>query len=323
LGTIVDEGGVVRGCQGALVPAEPVGADFYIMLDRSLSMSCSTPTSSDRWGAVEAGFAAAFASPAANVGVGLQYFGDATSSSCNSSVYESPDVEIGPLSKNSSALLASLGAHMPLSNTPTAAALAGALNHAIEWKNTHPERVTAVVLVTDGEPNACGAVSNVVDAASSGLASQIATYVLGIISSSGSACAVDPNPANKADLDAIAAAGGTKMTRLFDVAKDGAAAFAQLVAGIASDARPSCRYAVPSSASPVDPNKVNVQYTPAGTSKPITIPCVTQATCTSSAGWFFDNPAAPQEVILCPDTCVAVGAAPLTFDLGCATVHPR
>jgi hypothetical protein len=231
-----------------------------------------------------------------------------------------PDVEIAPLATNANALIGSLDAHVPDANTPTPPALVGAINHAIDWKNAHRGRATAVVLVTDGRTNACGAQMDVVSTAAAGLMSQIPTYVIGVISP-GTTCNLDPNPPDTTALNDVAVAGGTRTVRIFDVTKDDAKTFAGLLAGIETDAKVTCHYDLPAPMSPINADKVNLEYTPAGATKPVFVDAVTgPGSCdAASGGWYYDNPNAPVEAILCAATCSAVADGPLTVELGCAT----
>src|SRR4029077_15750876 len=107
--------------------------------------------------------------------------------------------------------------HKPVSNTPTAAALSGAINHALPWKDSHLNDEVVVVLVTDGQPNACGAVSDVANVARVGwgTGAGVRTFVVGI-TSVGTSCGLDPNPPNVPDLNTVAAAGGTDKAVVID-----------------------------------------------------------------------------------------------------------
>src|SRR5262249_15120521 len=131
----------------------------------------------------------------------------------------------------------------------------------------------AVVLVTDGAPNGCGSLSDVINMATAGYMNGIPTYAVGILSTA-VACNTDPNPLVAKDLDTVAAAGGTRARR-FDVTNDTASTFATIMADIEADARTPCAYALPRpAASALDPNKVNFVYTPSGASKRVFIPSV-------------------------------------------------
>ncbi|MET0594937.1 MAG: hypothetical protein ABW133_19715, partial [Polyangiaceae bacterium] len=53
-----------------------------------------------------------------------------------------------------------------------------------------------------------------------------------------------------------------------------------------------------------DPLKLNVEYSPDGVEEAITIPQVPSAgDCGTDPGWYYDNPAAPTKITLCPMSC--------------------
>jgi hypothetical protein len=73
----------------------------------------------------------------------------------------------------------------------------------------------------------------------------------------------------------------------------------------------------------IDPNKVNVIYT-SNNMNPQTIPNVPDAASCANGGWYYDNPANPTKVILCPTTCATVSGDPLAkieVAFGCDTLH--
>ena len=87
-----------------------------------------------------------------------------------------------------------------------------------------------------------------------------------------------------------------------------------------------CQYQIPmpSSGSNADPTKINVQYTPSGGSAQI-IPEVTDmAHCPASGdAWYYDNPTAPTQILLCGSTCTKVQAdsnGKIEILLGCKTI---
>ena len=71
-------------------------------------------------------------------------------------------------------------------------------------------------------------------------------------------------------------------------------------------------------------NQVNVEYTPGGGGMPQTIGKVdSQAACGAGGGWYYDDPANPQTIILCPASCDVVKVDPegkLSVVLGCDTI---
>jgi hypothetical protein len=308
-------------CVGASTPARPIPLDLYFMVDQSASMGCAAGAGSDRWSALKSAFGAWFsANPPANVGLGIQYFG--ASASCDGQDYLEPDVEIDDLGINAIPVAMSLNGHSPSSSRPTAPALDGAVNHAIARKNTHPGHSVAVVLLTDGGPTACGAVADAVHAAELGRMNAVVTYVMGIAPAS-PGCNLDEAPLNAQDLNDIATAGGTGNAIIIDLTKDTTQQFVIVVNGIAQDARLPCRYELPAPpfGQMLDPNHVNLSFTPSG-SKPELLYAVTGATCgATTGGWYYNDPSAPKQVILCPASCNAVGSSPVEFSIGCTGVR--
>jgi hypothetical protein len=320
---------------------EGIPADIFIMNDQSLSMSCSIPTGGDRWDAMKNAITTFVNSQAATgLGVGIQYFGilqgfGDTRGTCNASVYENPDVEIGALPGNAQAIVQSLNRHGPSTYTPTPAALQGAIAHAKAWATAHPSHLTSVVLATDGEPNLCGTTGDIVgDVANIAAAGfngnpKIPTYVIGIIGGSaangGRGCNLDPAPPNKPDLDRVAQAGGTKSAFIVDAANgDTAAQFLDALNAIRGSAVIPCQYVLPPSepGKEIDPGKVNVTYTPSSGSAQPLLQAPSQAQCPASGGWYYDDPATPTKILLCPATCSVVSADPkgqVDVLLGCKT----
>lgn len=83
--------------------------------------------------------------------------------------------------------------------------------------------------------------------------------------------------------------------------------FDSLAKAVVADARPvDCQWQIPAppTGEKLDPNAVNVRYSAMG-GQPATIYGVDGAgKCTDQfGGWFYDNPAAPQKVQACPQTC--------------------
>lgn len=328
LGNIMMMDPSTETCAGIINKGEQITIDIFIMFDQSLSMTCTIASGNeDRWDAVKGPLETFVQDPgAAGINVGIGYFGNSIFSSCNAADYQTPDVEIGPLPMNAMPLVNSLNAHMPVSNTPTAAALIGAINHAIDWKNQHPGHTVVVVLVTDGEPNACGAVADVANAAQMGFMNTIPTYVIGI-TSSGTTCALDPNPPNQMDLDSVAAAGGTMQALIVDTAMNPAQQFLATMNQIRQKSQVPCQYALPKAmpGTQLDPNKVNVEFVPPGAATGVTIPGVMMSTCGPGGGWYYDNPNAPTKINLCPATCdmaTMMTGSSINISVGCATVHP-
>jgi hypothetical protein len=88
-----------------------------------------------------------------------------------------------------------------------------------------------------------------------------------------------------------------------------------------------CTFAMadPPAGMSLDVGQVNVQYTPDGSTMGTYFPYVDDAGhCPAGGdGWYYDNIAAPTQIILCPTTCTRVEAEGGHVDIafGCATLH--
>jgi len=72
----------------------------------------------------------------------------------------------------------------------------------------------------------------------------------------------------------------------------------------------------------LDPNQVNLVYTPTGGSAE-TVPRVDGVGACAGDGWYYDDPSAPTQIIVCPATCDTFEADPdgrVDLQFGCATV---
>jgi hypothetical protein len=270
------------------------------------------------------------ADPPFNVGIG--YFGDTLFASCDPAVYTKADVEIGPLPMNAGAIVNSLNAHMPNTNTPTPPALQGAVNHALAWKMAHPGDVVAVVLVTDGQPNACYAlggngVTEVVNVAQMGWNNGmgVRTFVIGV-TSPGTTCQDDQNPPNVPDLDMVAAAGGTDKALIVDVTKDASKQLTDQLNKIRTivtqtmtktevkTSKLACDYTLPgkdpnqSTHVAVDKDKVNVSFTSnMGVKEQVyRVDSLDKCSSTNAKAWYYDNNMMPTKILMCPSACAAI-----------------
>jgi hypothetical protein len=73
----------------------------------------------------------------------------------------------------------------------------------------------------------------------------------------------------------------------------------------------------------LDPGKVNVVYTPTGGSATTIGNVGSAAGCSGGQGWYYDNPAAPTQIITCPATCTALendATGKVNVEYGCATL---
>jgi hypothetical protein len=312
------------GCGGITVAGETIPLDMLLLFDRSKSMLCEIPAGGDRWAATKTALTSFLQNQAAaGINVALTYFGaappggDPGTSSCNPYDYQNPDVEFTALPAGATAIVNSLAAHTAQTDTPTVAALTGAINHAASWKADHLGHTVIVVLVTDGQPNACGSgsVTDVVDVAAQGLArAKVPTYMIGILSP-GNTCTLDTNQPNQSDLDKVAMAGGTDKALVVDTTKDTGQQLVETFNKIRQNAQIPCEYSIPKSTTgeKLDYNKVNVGYTDPMGNKHVVYYAEKASNCDPAKGdgWYYDSvppTPAPTKILLCPSTCTAVTA---------------
>lgn len=288
--------------------------NLYLVVDKSSTMA------GGKWTAATKGLSAFVADPGSTgVSVGLKFFPREADSTpvCSQDAYKIPDVPFGELPANADAITQALTAAVPNGfSTPTYPALGGALLKGIEFQKNNPGNTSAVLLVTDGAPQGpaplCGGVNPEDADAIADLARaaheqfSVLTYVVGLPG-------VDQTFANK-----VAAAGGTDNAIIIGTSNV-EAAFADALGEVRGDALP-CSYAIPSQVgSQFDYNQVNVLFTPTGGE---TTKIKRDATC-AGAGWAYDDPTNPKEIVLCPATCDTVksdGTAKVEVLLGCATI---
>ena len=254
---------------------------------------------------------------------------------CDPAAYANPAVDFTLLP--TTAITTSIGAHKPGGNTPTWAALQGAVNHAKAHASANPGHAVIAVFATDGQPTECNGVttsgtSYVIDqatingVAATGLSGtpKILTFVIGIQDTSG----------NLTALNGIAQAGGTNCDPTHGnnaclVGGAGGDVNAQFLAALNSirGAALGCTYKIPTPASGTpDYGKVNVKYTPGGgTAFQDFIYDTSQAACASATkdAWYYDNAAAPTQIVLCGSTCTKIKAdsgGEVDVALGCQTI---
>ncbi len=298
------------------------------MMDQSGSMGDPTGASGtgiSKWESIKQALSTFVGDPAsAGIGVGIQYFpkvikgnfftGD--SYSCTISDYSKAEVGIAALPGVGPAIAQSIANHGPDGNTPTAAALSGAIIYAQNWAKQNPTHTVVVAFATDGEPTLCDpqdipSIANIAKNGANG-SPKVLTFVIGVGSSLGS-------------LNAIAAGGGTGQAFVVDTNGNVVTQFGAALKAIQGKAL-GCQYAipVPTNGQPVDFSKVNVQ-TAVGGGAPQTLPYVAdEAKCDpATGGWHYDDPVAPTKILLCAQTCKTVTAdtaAQVDIMLGCARV---
>jgi hypothetical protein len=337
--------GVNPTCASSTAKADKVPLDLMVMLDQSGSMQGAS------WTGVTGALETFVAQPGLDgVSVGINYFGlpvqqactvltcttaadcgagcgpcvfggcagvlNDVGDSCNAIDYQGADVEIAALPGVATQINQSISKHTPPNTgTPTYPALQGVITHSQNWAKTHAGDAVVAVFATDGEPEECDTTtSDIAAIAAAGLAGtpKVLTFVIGV----GSGLAV---------LDPIAAAGGTTKAFIVDSGANTNQEFLDAMNAIRHAAL-GCTYTIPL---PVDGapdySSVNVIYTPSGGGAAVTIPYVNdKASCPASGNaWYYDNPAAPMQIVLCDATCGTIEAdtmGEVDITLGCATV---
>jgi hypothetical protein len=84
-----------------------------------------------------------------------------------------------------------------------------------------------------------------------------------------------------------------------------------------------CEYVVPqpTNGQAFDPNKVNVLYSPSGGAEQTLLYVPDAGSCVAD-GWYYDDPANPKKILLCPQLCPTVKAdtaAKVQISVGCST----
>ena len=300
-------------CSYSVSKGEQRPLDIYIMLDQSLSM-----LDQGKWTGVTAAIKAFVDQPLTGVSVGLQYFAlDLVS--CTASDYATPEIEIAPLPGVADPIARSLASHFPSTVTPTQAALEGAIDHGVSWARAHPADQTVVVLATDGDPDACDILPDpltpVEATAQKGVQGtpSIPTFVIGV-------------GTETANLNAIAMAGGTSSAFIVDASGDVNKQFLAALNKIRGTAL-GCQFEIPAPANGgvVDFGKVNVRFSSGGGAPVLASQVPDKAHCPQTGdAWYYDNSAAPTQILLCASTCGTVSAGGEVDVLtGCQTVIAR
>jgi hypothetical protein len=330
-----DDGGRSR-CETTRTHEQPQPLGIYMMVDQSTAMLA-------KWGSVASGLQSFLnkSNALGKVSAGIQYYALSPTSLglqaystvvCQSDQYVIPDVPLATLPGNQLALVASITNHGPsalsqlliafsfgvafASESPADGALKGAIQGARAWAaaNAGEQARASVLLVTPGLPAAnpqalCHpTLQATVAVAAEGVSGSpsVSTYVLALDG---------PSP----DLDAIAAAGGTRASYPVTGGSDVLAALESIrVVALPCDVA-------------VDPTqllgaKLNVEID-APFAPRLHLGRVRSASACDpslSAGqWYADSAASSGKLRLCPRTCESARALPgATLDvvLGCPTI---
>lgn len=247
---------------------------------------------------------------------------------CRPATYAAPAAAIAELPGAEAALLMAIQTAMPDPDglTPSGPALQGAIEQAASWSQQHPDHQVVAVLATDGLPTLCEPVdiADVAELAANGRGGMppISTFVIGVVGPDDTGA-----PAN---LNSIAASGGTERAFIVDTQGDVAAQFRDALNQIRAS-RLSCDLLVPEAEAgkTVDYDYVNVVFDDGA--GPTTLDYVTDwSGCNATTGgWYFDkdpdNGAIPEHILVCPATCSQFGqvdTGSVQIKLGCVRREP-
>lgn len=239
---------------------------------------------------------------------------------CEPEAYSAPAVEISAAATRGAELIGSLASQVPNGLTPTAPALAGALEHARVWAEANPGRQVVTVLATDGFPTQCAPLDIEAIAETARAAAQaptpVRTFVIGVFGQA------DLGGDGQARLDAIARAGGTERAILVNTAGDVSRDFLDALSLI-RDTTVSCEFRLETAG--LDFDRVNLAVTDAAGAQTQLYNVGDAAACGDSGqGWYYvrDAEGNPTQINVCPGTCGQFMAGGVRADLqiGCATL---
>jgi hypothetical protein len=242
---------------------------------------------------------------------------------CDAASYTTPDVEMQELPSDAfGQKLAAIRDDDWRGGTPTLAVIEGSLDYIESYRADHPGRY-ALVLVTDGYPQGCDddSIDSVTQAVSAAVA-DVPTYVIGVknpplVDEDGNEA-----PDTVSNLADVAEAGGTESPFIIatgeadKTARDFQAAI-EKIRGVSVAC--NLKLPLPPDRRTFEKDSVAVNYSAGGSETVLHY----DAGCADPTSWHYDDVGQPSEVVLCPDTCAAVQAAPgaqLSVDFTCEPV---
>ena len=310
-------------CATSTIQANLTPVDLFVLFDRSSSMAYKS-----KWAAATAALTSFFqSSSSAGLRMALRFFPEdgCDNVTCDAAACGEPLVPLGMLLASSApadtqeqALVSASNSKMPAPNeimggggTPLAPALTGAEAWATTLHGQLPGDRVAVILVSDGEVNGCDeSADSMGKTVATAHASGVDTFAVGL------------KGYFEAQMNALAAAGGTGQAIFIgntNVELDLLTALQTIQQKQVSCALPMPQ---PTAGNVVDPKLVNVDYTPGGSVTALLGQVPDAAGCAAAGGWYYNDPAAPTQITLCPTTCATVQADPtakIDIILGCQT----
>lgn len=321
-----------QGCASERADTNPLPVELMLLLDQSGSMTLDSP---NRWDPVTSAMKGFINDPnLRDLRIGLQYFPQGASRTedpaiCRSTAYLAPDVAMTEMPAARTLISDSIDAHYFTAaegrdpahwGTPTRPALEGTYEYLRGWATENPGSTPLLILATDGRPSKlCYDESDDLDgieeitSAIAGAAAQspaIRTYVIGI---------------GEIDrLEEWAQAGGTGEGAFVVDAGDPERTRTEFSAAMNAirAAEAPCRYEIPPPMGGfIDFNKVNVEFNFPSTDPQLLGQVANEAGCTAGLDWYYDDPAAPKQLNLCPQACqnLNAGGGSLEIVFGCTT----
>lgn len=313
---------VEDACAATRIEADPIPVDMYIVLDKSGSMGtdCNVGSStSSKWCHAVNALDGFFNDPASvGSGVALGYFG---ATGCSTT---SVSVGLDNLPNHVTQLRNSLNSTNPNDgSTNTRGALLGIVNNTTALRRAGRQMIG--ILVTDGAPNGCSNSSNSqlnTIVADHFAATGIPTFMIGMSGASfANLEAWTPNTGATPHTNYCGSGAGNPC-RSYDVGNGDPLAFIDALKQIQKSAI-GCTFNMPTPSSGIlDPNAVDVIYTPGSGAQQTLTRVTDQSQCGTAPGqgWYYDSNTNPTQILLCDDVCTTVQAdqaAKIDVELGC------
>ncbi|MCB9588756.1 MAG: VWA domain-containing protein [Polyangiaceae bacterium] len=315
-------------CAATRIEADPIPLDMYIVLDDSGSMGSDCNVGSgtaSKWCYAVNALDSFFSAPeSVGTGIALNYFNNGDN--CANGLSTPPSggsVAFNILPAHLSALRSSLNSNGPTGSTPTEAALRSIVNYTTAQAAARPGRTMVGVLITDGQPSGCSSnnttLNNIIRNHFNNTG--IPTFIIGMTGASFGSLEAWANGAGATQHTTYC--GGANPCYSYNVANGNGTVFIDVLKEI-QKAAVGCTFNVPTPDSGIlDPNKVDVVYTPGGGGAAQTLTRVTdQSQCGTAPGqgWYYNDNTNPTQILLCPDVCTTVSAdsgAKIDVELGC------
>lgn len=298
-------------CIEAEFPAVPAPLELLILLDRSGSM-----ITGDRWDVAKSTLLA-FADTSSLDQLYLSLFmfpmWEAGDRECSARLYAYPLVPPRATPEVALDLKDAFRVHVDPGRTPLRLAVEGAIHYA-KNRQERSFRQRALVLVTDGEGNACQSstaevVQLVTDAREE---ASILTFAVGM------------DGAVEEYLTQIAKAGGTESALMISEGENATPELSAALQTVRAEAT-ACAFQLPEpQTGRLEPSSVSVRHRlPDGTGATWPLLDRKERCEGGTLGFYFDSALEPRQVILCPDACAIARAEPATqpaLHAGCVWV---